>query len=113
MTTALQLNASGDLVRVNGRFVRTDSTAQRVQTRLRFIRGEWFLDRAAGVPYRSTILRKAPNLDHIRQVLREEILATEGVRTLDELALEYERANRLLRVRFVVNGTEAGSVALN
>src|SRR5688572_16803351 len=109
MSSAFLLNASGDLVRQNGRFVRVEdpdpmAVVQRVRTRLRFIRGEWFLDRGAGVPFFERIFGKAGNQGHVRQVLRREILATPGVRTLDELTLAFDGPTRVLRVRFRVNG---------
>lgn len=103
MTTRLSVTAAGDLERVNGRFVRVDSTAQRLQTRLRILLGEWWLDRNAGVPYLEQIVGRG-SIAHVRQILRERILATEGVTTLDELQLRLDRATRVLTVTFAVNG---------
>lgn len=113
MTEAFQVNSDGDMVRVNGRFVRVDSTAQRLQTRLRYIRGEWFLNRENGVPYFERILGKGRNVSHIRQVLAAEIKAVEGVTSLDEIRLELDRATRALSVSFRVNGGDRTTITLS
>lgn len=103
MTTRFSVTAAGDLRREGGRFVRVDSTAERLQTRLRILLGEWFLDRRAGVPYLEQVIGRA-NIGHVRQILRTRILATEGVRTLDRLDLVLDRQSRVLTVTFAVNG---------
>lgn len=103
MTTRLSVTAVGDLRRVNGRFVRVDSTAERLQTRLRILLSEWFLDRGEGVPYLEQIVGRG-SIAHVRQILRQRILETEGVRSLDQLDLNLDRQTRVLSVVFAVNG---------
>lgn len=110
MTTRFSVTPSGDLERVNGRFVRVDSTPQRLQTRLRILLGEWFLERDAGLPYFEQIIGRTSSIAHVRQILAQRIRETEGVQTLDELALNLNTTTRVLTVTFRVNGGEPDDV---
>ena len=56
-----------------------DAIAQHLLIRLRFIKGEFFLNRNDGVPYFEDILKKDPALIVVRAVYRETILETPGV----------------------------------
>lgn len=111
MTTRLSITAAGDIERVNGRFVRVDSTAQRLQTRLRILLGEWFLDRSEGLPYFEQIIGRTSSIAHVRQILAQRIRDTEGVRTLDEMTLNLDAQTRVLTVTFRVNGGPEDDVA--
>lgn len=77
-----------------------DSAAirQEVDVRLSFLLNEWFLDKTVGVPYLQTILVKAPNLAAVRTVLRDEITACVGIRSITTLDLDFNRKTRVLRV---------------
>jgi hypothetical protein len=112
MTTAFQLTAGGDLARVNGRLQRIDSTAQRIACRLRLLRGEWFLNKADGVPYIDQVVGQKTNVPHLRQLFSEEIRAVEGVTSLDRLDVIVNQRTRVLRVEFQVNGGEVVSFTL-
>lgn len=80
-----------------------EELAQRIRQRLHFIRGEWFLDRSAGVPYWQVVLTTNPNLAHIRAAYSKELRETDGVGRLAKLDIEYDRAARLLSVSATVN----------
>ena len=84
-----------------------DAIAQHVQFRLRLFKGEWFLDAAIGMPYYDTVLVKAPDLIAIRSEIRQAILSTPGVASLDGLDLAFDRAARTLSVSFAAT-TDAG-----
>lgn len=93
LTHDLKLTA-GDLLIVRD----MAAIRQEVDCRLRFLLGEWFLDVTVGVPYLQSILVKAPNLAAIRTVLRDEILACVGIRSLTRLDLDYNASTRALTV---------------
>lgn len=112
MTTALQLTAGGDLARVNGRLQRIDSTAQRIACWLRLLRGEWFLNKADGVPYIDQVVGQKTNIPHMRQLFGEEIRAVEGVTSLDRLDVIVNQRTRVVRIEFAVNGGEIVSFTL-
>jgi hypothetical protein len=64
-----------------------DEVAQRLHVRLKFFRGEWFLNLNEGVPWYQLIFVKAPQDRVIRFVFGEVIRGTEGVAEL--VTLDY------------------------
>jgi hypothetical protein len=103
MTTRFEVNANNDLVRRNGSFVRVDSVQQRLQTRLKILLGEWYLQRDEGMPIFTEVIGRS-NIAHVRQLYRSRIVRTEGVTSLDKLELELNSTTRVLTIRFAVNG---------
>lgn len=92
----------GDLVTVDG----ADEVAQRIRHRLLTFRGEWFLDLSVGPDYRGQILLKAPLLDTVNAVLRQQILqVVEGEFTEFESTLD--TVTRKLTIRYSLETTEA------
>jgi hypothetical protein len=87
---------SGDLAHVSG----IDAIAQSLKIRLRLIRGEWFLDTAAGIPLFDQVLVKNPRVNLLRGIYRDAILAAPGVRALPELKLDLDSARRTLTIRY-------------
>lgn len=79
-----------------------EALAQRLSIRLDFARGEWALDLRQGVPYFEEILVKNPDLIGVRAIFREVILETPGVESIDQLDLDLDTAQRILRVTAVV-----------
>jgi len=100
----LMLTDAGDEVQLRERM---DCVNQRLQVRLRFFRGEWFLDQDLGTPYYEQILIKAPRDSIVRAVLGQVIRDTEGVETLKSLTYSVG-ADRRMRVTFraTVEGVE-------
>ena len=86
--------SSGNIVFVTG----ADAVAQHLKIRLRLIRGEWFLDTRIGLPYRSQIWVKNPNLAAIQSVLRRAIATTPGVESLERIDLDFDSSARTLNV---------------
>lgn len=94
----------GDLDLVNGNLVFVEGThaaAQDLLTRLRFRRGEWFLDVREGVPWFEEILKKNPDIPAIRSIFRRAILSSPYVSSIESLALSYDARGRSLSVSFV------------
>ena len=77
-----------------------ERVAQQIVITLRFWYGEWFLDTSDGTPYLEYILVKNPNMSHIRQILTERIQSVEGVISVDEMNLEFDRQARSLIVDY-------------
>ena len=113
MAYDLALNrGTHDLQLINGDFLVIDNKeriAQQLRITLWEWLGEWFLDARDGVPYREYILVKNPNMNHIRQVLTENIAKIEGVNRIDELNLSYDTKNRTLIVDFAID-TDDGQI---
>lgn len=95
-TTGDLLVMAGDLVIARG----TDSIRSDLQARLKFFRGEWFLDTTVGVPYWQSVLVKNPDLRAVREALRSEILGTPGIASLESLVFDYQAGTRQLVVSF-------------
>lgn len=112
-TLDLQQTATGDLAFTNGDVTLVDDPAQRLAQRLRFVKGEWFLDATAGVPYLDTILKKGPNLGHVRSAFRAAILGTEGVSDVDELELDFDRNTRRLSLSFTALGPNGAATRVS
>jgi len=79
---------------------------QRIDCRLRTFRGEFWLDLSIGVDYFGTVLKKNPDLNTIRNMLSLEIQKVQGVKTLQNLSVEFDRQARKLTVAFRVTGTD-------
>lgn len=108
----LQLDSSGDLlIESNDLVLSSGRTAieQDLASRLRIIRGEWFLDLDRGLPYFEDLFRKGPNLNAFRAEVRETIEATPGVVELIDLTLTEDRATRSLVIDFRAR-TDAGEL---
>lgn len=92
-----------------------ESVRQDLETVLAFVRGEWFLEPdAVGIPIFDRVLVKNPNLSYIRSVYAEALRARAHVTAVSELKVTLDRANRTLKIAFVVTtdlgGTVSGSV---
>jgi hypothetical protein len=112
--TQLKMDETGDLAIENNRFVLTDNDSdqeirQRLLQRLRFFLGEWFLDRNEGVPWFQAIFVKETPPAIIDAILKERIIATNGVVSLERFdPLDLDIEQRLLFVSFdvlTINGT--------
>ncbi len=84
-------------------------TAQRLFDNLCFFLNEWFLDLNEGIPYFEKIIGQKPDLPLVDTLYRRAILATVGVGAITNLKLDFDRATRILAVRFEATLTD-GSV---
>lgn len=94
----------GDLALVNGDLVflrgGPEEVRKRIEQRLRFFRGEWFLDTRKGIPFVQNVLVKNPNTGAIGAMLRRAILTTPGVLELRQFSLTFEPSLRTLSLTF-------------
>lgn len=100
----------GDLKLETGTFVFTTDkpaeVAQRLRTRFRFFKGEWFLDRNLGTPWFQEILKKNPNMTTVRAIFSQVITNTPEVASLDSLEVTLDRQLRQLEMVFVARLTD-------
>lgn len=89
-----------------------DQIAQNLAIRLRFFRGEWFLNTLAGIPYFEYFFVKAPNQIQVESFLLDEIANTEGVEQVTEFSSSYDGASRSFGVNFSVK-TINGEIAID
>ena len=83
----------------------TEGIRQDLIARLQTFQGEYFLDEVGnqvGVPWIQEIFRVKPlPLDKTDRIIRNTILATPGISTVDELKLGYLTGDRVLTVDFI------------
>ncbi|EKN6352712.1 TPA: hypothetical protein ACJTCA_001918 [Yersinia enterocolitica] len=70
-----------------------EAVAQAVKTRFELWRGQWFLDLTEGTPYIQSVLGKQRSDVYILAI-RERILDTQGVNSIQEFEASYSGDNR-------------------
>ena len=101
-----KLDADGDYVFGGGPadfLVNTpEAVAQAVLTRLLLLRGEWFLDTTAGMPWDTDVLGKYTSGKY-DAAIRKCILATHGVTELTNYSSTADPETRVLTVTATIN----------
>ena len=107
MAKNLYLDAgTNDLVVYEGQLVMTankeEELSQKIQNRLLWYRGEWYLNIDGGFPWFENVSVKNPDIRNIRALLAKFILSVAGVEKIISLDLDYQSSARELKVDFVV-----------
>ncbi len=93
----LALTESGDLaLTAQGDLQITPSLRQAVQIRLNWFKAEWRLIPAYGMDYYGEILKKKPNLNRIKAVVRQAVLEVEAIEEVSVAIKEWK--NRQLKI---------------
>lgn len=71
-----------------------EAVGQHIRQRLKTFIGEWFLDTAAGVPWLQQIFAKHYNPALAEAVTKSEILATDGVVSIESFSVRFDRTSR-------------------
>ena len=93
-----------------------DEVCQQVRTRLLFYLGEWFLDTSVGIPYFQEVFTKPAIISLVESRLKDEIISTPGVLSLDSFATNFNSTTRALTVSFsatTIYGSVSSSLFLN
>lgn len=102
--SSLALNSDNDLCFEDFRLKTVssnDEIVQKVRVRLRFFKGEWFLNTEHGIPYFQDILgQKEININIIQQIFKQNILEINGITSIIEFELDYNSASRELTLDF-------------
>jgi hypothetical protein len=80
--------------------------AQRLRSRFRFLRNEWFRDPRQGMPYLGAMGEKGATQGQIDSIIRAAILTTPGVSGLDEYQTDFDAKTRTHAVDFVATLTD-------
>ena len=80
-----------------------DQIAQNLAIRLRFIRGEWYLNILAGLPYFEYFFIKEPNQIQIETFLTNEIANTRGILEITSFSSNFDGFSRNFSVDFACN----------
>ncbi len=92
----------GDLSLLTG----IDAVEQHLKQRLKTFYGEWFLNKAIGVPYFEQVFVKNFNANILDSVFKKIIIETPGVIQLLEFALEIDSSVREFFLTFKASGAE-------
>lgn len=95
----------GQLVLVTG----IEAIRQELVVRLRWFRGEWFLDRRTGVPWFQRIIGHRTALRIVEQIIRNVILSTPGIEAITTFTLAHDNAERRITIDFEAR-TSSGEV---
>lgn len=112
------LDANGDSTFLSGRSTflvnSPAAVAQAVKTRLLLMTGEWFLDVTEGTPYATEIIGKGTTSTY-DAAIRDRVLGTEGVVSIDAYSSNLNRSTRALSVNMTITtsfGVEKVAVTL-
>jgi hypothetical protein len=104
MTDLLIDDLTGDLVIENDTFLLTadfaDSVKQRLRTRLRTFKGEYFLDLEFGTPYYQQIFVKGISKGVIDNIFKGIITGTPGVVRISSFSSTLDRTTRKYEAKF-------------
>ncbi|MFP3756782.1 hypothetical protein SB751_23100 [Cupriavidus sp. SIMBA_020] len=79
-----------------------EAVGQAVLTRLRLLRGEWFLDKAEGMPWSTEVLGKYTNGTY-DAAIRQRILGTQGVQQITAYSSSLDTQKRALSVTATIS----------
>jgi hypothetical protein len=91
----------GDIVFTTG----IDAYKQECLISLRMVKGEFALDPELGVPLFTDLLGQKFNLDRMRQVYREQLLAVPNTVSIERLAIDFDPQTRAATVDFATKTT--------
>ena len=88
-----------------------EAVAQAILTRLQLWLGEWFADTSDGTGWKQAILGRQPE-NLYEMTLRQRVLETQGVSSIESFASDLNRNTRQLTVSMTIN-TIYGSTEIN
>lgn len=99
----LKLDVNGDLaLSETGDITTTDSTAQAVRLRVLWFLKEWRLEPGMGIPYFEHVLVKNPSDAKIRHLIREAVMAVDGVTDVRDILVTSDRQTRKAAISLTV-----------
>lgn len=100
-TNDLFLDEAGNVATVIG----AEAVGQHAKQRLQTFYGEWFLDNTAGVQWLSELFAKEFNPELAEAVVKNEILDTDGVTSIESFSVSFNNHTRNLQIRDVAINT--------
>lgn len=90
----------------------TDAIVQRIRVRLKFFKGEWFLNKLFGVPYHQRIYDKGITQSQVDGIFRSQILATPGVIEIVTFSSNFNTATREYDLEFSCRASTGETIIL-
>ena len=110
------LGDDGDLVVQNGSLLRVggrSAIAQDIVCRLRFIKGEWYQNRDAGVPWYEEVFDGYPSEAGLRALFTRVVRETPGVVSVDSLSITIDSAQRTLNLDIAAITEDGDAIVLD
>lgn len=86
--------------------VEAEAVGQHVRQRLKTFQGEWFLDNRVGVPWLDQIFARQYDPVLAEAVMKNSIMGTDGVVSIDTFSVSFSREMRRLNIREVTVKTD-------
>ena len=97
----IKLTKDGDIdVSAFGDVSLTRSVRQAIMVRLRWIYNEWRLGPEFGFLWFEEVFIKNPNTAKIRQLIRDEIMSVDGVKSAEVTTITYDRQKRAIHFAY-------------
>lgn len=77
-----------------------EEAAIELQNKLKFARGEYFLDTREGIPFFEKVFVKSPDLLALRELYRNVILSVPGIKSVAELTVDFDDSQRKASIAF-------------
>lgn len=109
-----RLDDDGDMTFGAGRsnyLTDAEAVAQSVLTRLRLIRGEWYIDTTEGTPYRTEVLGRGTESSAVL-ALQRRIMETPGVRSIVSMTATHDAESRKAVFTITID-TDFGETTIN
>lgn len=102
---SFQEDADGDLTIPVAIVTAATAISQELKAKFQMFRGEHFLDKRLGIPYRRDVLKKNADMQVVRALYRSVLLKTQGVGSLPEFTMVRDTETRHLSVAFAAKLT--------
>lgn len=93
-----------------------DYISQKIETKLKYVKGEWFLNRNNGLPYFTDIFKKNPDIPLITSLFRSVLLGIDGVIDILDFTIALNNSTRVLTINYEIQidtgETLSGTVGL-
>lgn len=99
ITKDLSLNDKNDLRITQNK---TEFVSQKIENKLSFFLGEWWLNVDLGLPYFQSIFKKNPDLNLINSLYIAEINSIDEIEEILEFETTFDTALRIFNVNFKV-----------
>ena len=111
------LTTDGDLfVNEQGDISLTDNVRQAAKIRLRWFADEWKFAPTFGIQYFEVFVTKKPNIEHIRRIIRDEVMSISEVEDVRNIDIEIDTQTRTASISLeivVAEGTYREEVCIH
>ncbi len=94
------LDKSGDLYLDRADIILANSVRQKIKIRLKWFFQEWRWDDEAGMEYFEYLFVKNPDLDHVKEMVEEQIFNVDEVTKVNDVSIEIDNLSRRAVIRY-------------